>query len=125
MNYDEFIEAYFNLFGLALSVSEKARREGLLALEETLDSGRASNREIFEYGMQFVVDGTDAAIIDKILSRIISHEKDTYKALLKAIEKEAVLSIQAGDNPRILIHLMGSYVDIPFSDPRYEKILHD
>ena len=106
-----------------VAFSEKARREGLLALEESIDPGKAANRDIFHYGMHFVVDGTDAVIIDKILSHVITHEKDAYKSLLMAIEKEAVLAIQEGVNPRIFVHLLSSYVDIPLSDPRFAKFL--
>ena len=125
MTYDEFTEAYFRIFDLALSWAGKARREGLLALEKVLDPEKFANREILEYGIQFAVDGTDFEIIDKILSRVITHEKDPYKSLLKKVEKEAVLGIQQGVNTQILIHLMSSYVDIPLSDPRYEKILDE
>ena len=125
MTYDEFTEAYFDFLNLALNCAEKARREGLLALEESIDPQKFANRDIFDYGMHFVVDGTDGAIIDKILSRVITHEKDPYRSLLKSIEKEAVLAIQEGVNPRILAHTMHSYVDIPLSDPRFKKILAD
>jgi hypothetical protein len=38
------------------------------------------------------------------------------------IKKEAVLAIQYSCNPRILVDLLGSYMDIPFNDPRYERI---
>jgi flagellar motor component MotA len=123
MTYDEFTEAYFRIVALALDFSEKARREGLLALEDAYDSGKAESREILEYGLRFVVDGTDPEIIDKILSHVIAHEKDPYKSLLKMIEKEAVLAIQQGTNTRILFHLMSSFVDIPLSDPRFQKIM--
>ena len=125
MNYDEFVESYFNTIDLALNWAEKARREGLLALEDDIDSGKAADREIFHYGMQFTIDGNEAELIDKILSRVIAHEKDPYKSLLKTIEKEAVLAIQSGCNPRIMFHLMSSYVDIPLRDPRYKTIFDD
>ena len=125
MTYDEFTEAYFRILDLALNWAEKARREGLLALEEVLDPQKYLDREILEYGIQFAVDGYDTELIDSILSRVIAHEKDPYKSLLKTVEKEAVLRIQQGVNTRILVHLLASYVDIPLGDPRYEKILSD
>jgi flagellar motor component MotA len=125
MSYDEFAEVYFRVLALAFSWSMKARREGLLALEDVLDPEKFENREILEYGIQWVVDGIDPEIINKILSNVIAHEKDPYKALLKTVEKEAVLSIQQGHNTHITIHLMSSLVDIPLSDPRYKKIFED
>jgi flagellar motor component MotA len=123
MIYDEFVDAYFDFLDLALRNSVRARREGLLALEKSIDTEKAANREIFEYGMMFVVDGTDSEIIDKILSRIISQEKDPYKSLLKTIEKETVLEIQQGTNTRIIFHLIHAYVAIPLSDPRLKEAL--
>jgi flagellar motor component MotA len=108
---------------LALRNSVRARREGLLALEKSIDTEKAANREIFEYGMMFVTDGVDPEIIDKILSRIISQEKNPYKSLLKTIEKETVLEIQQGTSTRIVFHLIHAYVDIPLSDPRLNEVL--
>jgi flagellar motor component MotA len=125
MNHAEFVERYVTVLEKVLSCSEKARREGLLALEESLDKEKADEREIFEYGMRFVVDGTDSALIEKILSNIIAQEKDEYSRILKTIQKEAVLGIQEGLNPRILIHLLTSYADIPLNDERMKKIIKD
>lgn len=122
MTYDEFLKAYFFTIDLAIICAEKTRREGLLSLEDKIDTIKANNREIFEYGMQFVIDGTDIELIDDILSRVIVHEKDPNKSLLMKIEKEAVLAIASGCNPRLMFHLLSSYVDIPLSDPRYRKL---
>ena len=116
MTYDEFRKEFFVVFRRAMSFSEKARREGLLALEEEFDPEKANNRDIFEYGMCLTVDGTDAELINKILSNIINQEKDGYAKTLKQIQKEGVLSIQAGDNPRISVFLMNSYTDISLGD---------
>ena len=125
MNHDEFIRAYYDVLKRALYFAEKARREGLLALEEEIITEKADNRDIFEYGMRFTVDGCDSIIIDKILSNIIKQEKDSNVALLKTIQKEAVLSIQDGTNPRLFILLLNSYVDIPLDDPEFKKFFQD
>ena len=125
MTYDEFTEAFFCFLNLALSLSRKSRDEGILSLEDSIDPEKAANREIFEYGMRFMIDGTDLEVIDKLLSNIINHEKNTHKSLLKTIEKEAVLMIGQGWNPRIILHLLYSYVDFPLSDPRFKELLND
>ena len=125
MSYDEFRSAFFVVFKRAMFFWEKAWREGLLALEEYRDLEKAVKRDIFEYGMQFVIDGYDRKLIDKILSNIVNQEKDEYARTLKLIQKEAVLSIQAGDNPRILVILLNSYTDIPLDDPEIKAILTD
>jgi flagellar motor component MotA len=112
MNHAEFAQQYTDIVKKALHASEKARREGLLALEDELDHEMVDMRDIFEYGLRFVVDGTEREIIDKILSNIIKQEKDEQAQILKTIQKEAVLMIQEGSNPRILYVLLNSYTDI-------------
>ena len=120
MNRDEFLVAYTNTVRQACNCFEKARREGLLAL--LLDfpevENKADSRDIFCYGIQLVVDGTDANIIDKILSNIINQEKDDYTRLLKTIQKEAILAIQGGCNSRLLMCLMNSYTDMSLKEDK-------
>ena len=125
MNRAEFVEKYIAILENTLDCAEKARREGLLALEEGLDQTKADERDIFVYGLSFVVDGTDNALIEKILSNIIAQEKDEDSRILKTIQKEAVLAIQEGLSPRILFHLLTSYTDIPLNDERMKKIMKD
>jgi flagellar motor component MotA len=93
----------------ALALSEKARREGLLALEPEIDKAGIASCDIFEYGLPFIIDGEDAAFIDRILGNLIAHENDPEKKNLGEAKKEALLSIQAGDNPRILLKKCISY----------------
>jgi flagellar motor component MotA len=112
MNRDEFVKKYYDIVRRAKEFSEKARREGLLALEEKFDRKKIEDRDIFEYGIRFVIDGTDQGLIDRILSNIINQEKDENTRTLKTIQKEAVLRIQDGMNPRQLFALLNSYTDI-------------
>ena len=118
MNRTEFVEKYNNIVGKALESAEKARREGILALEDVLDKEKIDGRDIFQYGLRFVVDGTDGSYIAEILSNIISQEKDEQLRTLMNIQKRAVLSIQAGDNPRITYALLNSLVDIPLNEDK-------
>jgi flagellar motor component MotA len=121
MNRDEFVKKYYEIVSRAMEFSEKARREGLLALEEETDEERINDRDIFEYGMRFVIDGTDQEVIDKILSNIINQEKDENTRTLKTIQKEAVLRIQSGENPRMLYYLLNSYTDISLREEEKMK----
>ena len=151
----------FNIMGIALKVpkfgeqamitklmgfSDKARREGLLALEEELED---LDDEFMKKGLRLVVDGTDAEIIRNLMDTELSQMQDRHSgkinivdawsklapgmgmlgtvtgliAMMKNLEDksvgklrdqdaaetkvkemiiEGVLSIQAGDNPRIL-----------------------
>ena len=125
MSRTEFVEKYQHIAGKALEYAEKARREGLLALEDELDQEKIRTRDIFEYGLRFVIDGTDREIIDEILSNIINQERDEEIRILMNIQKRAVLSIQAGDNPRITYALLNSFTDIPLEDENKSILTRD
>ena len=125
MNHDEFLIKYSETVTRAFKFSEKARREGLLALEDALDEDKVSNRDIFEYGMRFVVDGTDGIVIRSILENITRQENDKYKKEIMSIQVEAVLSIQAGDNPRILFYKLNSFTDLSLTDDPGAKALDE
>jgi flagellar motor component MotA len=126
MTRDEFIAEYHKVSARAMQLSEKARTEGLLALDDVIDFDKAGRRDIFEYGLKFVVDGTDAEIIKDILSRIIEQEEDKYTRLLMNKKAAAALSIQAGDNLRILASKLNAFTDLTFTeDPISQKFKSD
>lgn len=62
-----------------VSFAEKARREGLLALEDDLAE---LNDEFLQKGLQLVVDGTDPEVVEDILSRELDyiHERHQFGA---------------------------------------------
>jgi flagellar motor component MotA len=111
MKRSEFEKAYLAIVKLADEWSKHSRDKGILSLEEMIDYERANQRDIFHFGMRFVVDGTDTSFIDKLLSNIINQEKDVDIKLLKNIQKEAVLGIQEGINRRGIVQILNSYVD--------------
>ena len=126
MNKAEFVEEYENIVKKALQCSNKARREGLLSLEDSLlDHEKANTRDIFEYGMRFVVDGLDAEIVYEILSNIINLEKDEQLRTLKNIQKKAVMGIQCGLNPRILYAILNSLTDMSLNEDKMHKLLDE
>ena len=119
MTYEEFKLAFKNFLETFIFSAEKSRHEGLLALENDLlkHEDEYNARDIFWYGMRFAVDGIDDNLTDRILSNIIEQENSGYKKTLMQIKKEAILSIQRGDNPRITIALLNSYTDLHLDDP--------
>jgi flagellar motor component MotA len=126
MTHDEFIAEYCKVSDRAVYLSKKARCEGLLALEDEIDSEKYNQRDIFEYGLRFTIDGTDNSIIRDILENIIKQEEDKYTHLLMGIKKEAVLSIQAGDNTRIVACKLNSLTDLILTnDPIIQKITNE
>lgn len=116
MNRADFEEAYKAIVERALVLAEKARRAGLLVIEPLLDDRKYKQRDILEFGLRLVIDGIDDRIIDKILTNCIELETEEDQKILQKIQKEAVLGIQSGLNPRELMLLMNSYVDIGIED---------
>jgi flagellar motor component MotA len=119
MTKDDFIKAYTEFAHTAITLAMKERREGLLALDADVDGAKAGQRDIFHYGLQFAVNGFAPEIIDKILSNIIAQEKDEYTRIFKTIQKEAVMGIQAADNPFIIGCTLNSYTDIPVKEEQW------
>ena len=99
MDLAEFNEEYKVFAKRAITLAEKARREGLLSLENDIIKEKYNQRDIFDYGLRFTLDGNDYDFIDELLSNIINQEKDYYTLQFKKVEKEAVLAIQSGLNP--------------------------
>jgi flagellar motor component MotA len=125
MTRDEFVKQYTEIVVRALKFSKKSRREGLLSLEEELDQEKSDNRDVFEYGLRFVIDGTDKEIIEKILSNLINQEKDEDMRILKAIQKEAALMIQKYFSTRELYLLLNSYTDISITEDKVQEMMED
>jgi flagellar motor component MotA len=126
MNQAEFTSRYAQIAGHALEYAQIARREGLLALDDYLDSAKADERDIFEYGIRFVIDGVKRELIEKILSNIISQEPDEQMKTLKIIQKEAALMIQEGMNPRMVYAVLNSYTGLPLNQDKIPgEILKD
>jgi flagellar motor component MotA len=125
MNHAEFNENYYQIVERALRFNDKARREGLLSLEDLIDSKKADERDIFEYGLRFAVDGVDAEGIDIILSNIVNQDQDEQSRLLKTIQKEAVLSIQAGVNGRIMFAVLNSLTGLSLNEDKMKARLDE
>ena len=125
MNRDEFIEAYYKTAKRALFIADKVRKMGFLSVEEDLDREKFQKRDVFEYGLRFVIDGTDRDVIDDLLSNIVNQEKDEYLRLLKTMQKKAVLLIQDGSSPIIVFAFMNSYTDLSLKEDESEKVLDE
>lgn len=99
-----------------VALAEKARSSGLLSLEDDLES---VEDPYFRMGLQLVVDGTDPEIVKSVLYTELDSQKKKKQMEIKEtvlrLEKElaatvvkkkkiieGVLSIQSGDNPRIV-----------------------
>jgi hypothetical protein len=68
------------------------------------------------------IDGHEPELIDTILSNIIKQEKDEQLRVLKEIQKEAVLRLQDGTNPRMIYALLNSFTDIPLNEQPFPNL---
>ena len=84
-----------------MTMSEKARREGLLALEEELED---LDDEFMKKGMRLVVDGTDAEIIRTLMENELSQMQDRH------IAKIGILSLWASSAPAV--GMMGTVIGL-------------
>ena len=84
-----------------MAMSEKARREGLLALEEELED---LDDDFIKKGMRLVVDGTDAAIVRDLMENEISQMQDRH------IGKIAILNMWASSAPAV--GMMGTVIGL-------------
>jgi len=98
-----------------MEMSETSRREGLLALENHLCED--AEHDVFERGLFLIVDSDlDSGFsqypeyeICAVLDKMIARETDPVQKNISAAKKEAILSILAGDNPRIMIAKVLAY----------------
>ena len=96
------------LITLISDLAYQARREGLLSLEDDIEN---ISPFMLNVGVQLVVDGTDPETVDEILfSYLLSENKRGVAFLRDWIIREGVLSIQAGDNPRIVVDKLAGYL---------------
>jgi len=91
-------------------MSWKSRQEGLLALEAECEELEAHERNILRVGMQLVIDGTDACNIKKYFKNRIRNARSKFEELMFRIIKTGLLSIQCGNNTRIMVLLIDSVI---------------
>ena len=125
MTHNEFVEEYYNIAKRALAFCKKARKEGLLSLEDDLDKEKINNRDIFEYGMTLAIDGYDQDYIETLLSNIIKQENDDCKRSIKNIQMRAVLMMQAGVNHRLMYHMLNSYTNLTLKEDEMKVLMED
>jgi flagellar motor component MotA len=95
----------------AMAVCEKSRREGLMSLTDEPDvKDMINERDVFYYGIALAADGLDRSLLEKILNNIVNQEGDDEKRRFKTMQKEAVMSIKNGDNPRVMLTILLSLV---------------
>jgi flagellar motor component MotA len=103
------------LFGMCKVLhdfSQKARREGILALEDGLDDNTGIYADLhgmlwdyFKMLMRYVVDGCEPEMVADCAKYLVSTTNANNDVLLTMmVISEGVLGIQAGDNPIVLVN---------------------
>ncbi len=99
---NEIVMLCKNLF----DYSNKARREGILALEESLDEmmeNANKNKRLMFALMRLMVDGIPSESIAQIADNYMeSSASDDFDCFAFSIIKKGVLALQAGENPRTM-----------------------
>jgi len=113
MTKEEFVLKYNQVISWTKKMNDKARREGLLSLEEELEG---MDDAFLKRGLRLIVDGTDPEFVGKILSNLVAQEKDEYTRTIKTMQKEAILMMQFGVNTLLILNVLNSYTDIPFNE---------
>ncbi|MBX5442835.1 MAG: flagellar motor protein [Solirubrobacteraceae bacterium] len=93
-----------------VSFSERARKEGLLALESDLEQ---IDDDFTRNGLQLVVDGTDPELVREVLEGEIAGMQARHKAVYEVFEKAGGLSPTIGIIGTVvsLIHVLGNLAD--------------
>ena len=103
-----------------VALSNKARREGILALEDSLDdqlTGANKNERLMFALFRLMVDGIEGKNIAEVADNYIaSSASDDFDNFAFTLIKKGVLSIQYGENPRVLQLLCLSYVGFDDED---------
>lgn len=93
---EEVIKTYHTI----MRFQKVARTEGLLALEEELESLDITNdpQAFFHFMVMMIVDGTDADLVEEIgMNRCIVFDLPSYDGLMNLMYYQGGRKIQAGD----------------------------
>lgn len=93
-----------SVINLLIDISNVSRREGLLALEETVHhSAHAPGAKYFTPMIMQIVDGMEPELVEDInLTKYFSGNLKADDGLIFLMYLKGVLSLQSGENPRIL-----------------------
>src|SRR5919107_596420 len=93
-------ESSADVVPVVVSLADKARKEGLLALEDSL---KDIDDRFLTKGVTMAIDGTDPEEMRDILELEVARMEVTI---------EGVLAIQAGANPRIVAQKLNSLLPV-------------
>jgi hypothetical protein len=114
-------DAVYRIERRALESGERLRREGLLKLSDLIDKNALIQRDCFDYGIALFYDDFSREEINMVLQNIENAQTNALCKRLIRIQKEAVLSIYDGNNPRITGMILESLSGIKNRKSLYEE----
>jgi len=95
-----------------VKLAEKSRREGLLSIEDDIDS---IDSLFIKKGLQLVVDGTDPEMVRSLLVTLIhAGGYSGVELLRRMIASDGILCIQSGERPEFIRTKLYSYLGEDF-----------
>ncbi len=131
MNFDDLIfskydfskikkDTFIPLIEELIRFSDKARKEGLLSLEEELPKLKDP---FLKMGIQLIIDGTDPDLVEEILERVILFSNPSpNRALEYCIIRTGILGVQSGNNPHVLHHQLYAYIGLEYIEEYMNQI---
>ena len=99
----QFLRPLCDTVTLILNASNIARKDGLLALEDYANTLKDNGIDNLYYLLLLIIDGTDPQLVEEIgWMRFATRKKGGMDAIKMILELIGVLSIQNGENPRII-----------------------
>ncbi|MCL2198114.1 MAG: hypothetical protein FWB80_04245 [Defluviitaleaceae bacterium] len=93
-------DACLPIIDMIIKSAEIARTKGIIALEE---HALACENDFYSFGIALIVSGTDPELVKNILNTLVTYGNHKDQALLeRLIITDGILSIQEGQNPRII-----------------------
>jgi hypothetical protein len=91
-------EAAVDLVRVLVSLSVKARREGLLSLEEDIEANRDAELSFF---LSLITDGCEVEAIDDLAGLRMASEPDLARKFRLFVVRLGCLALQRGESPRM------------------------
>ena len=119
MNQNEYFDAYNAIEIRAYMLAGKVRLHGLASLNADIDREQIMQKNPFDIGLQLICLEKDTETVAIIMDGFINLAKDPEQKTLNQITKEAILGIQSGINPGLLVKKLNSHVPFGKEDAQF------
>lgn len=124
------IAKVISAYDLSLLLQNTARQEGLLALEEAIETlNTAEPTQLFlQRQIMLILDGTDPQLVARIgMNVIVSNNYSSYDGLIILMYYKAVCMIQCGEHPyamqAFLLSMLPAFIQQAVQERKEENVL--